>query len=102
MPSESDSLVKHIEDVLSSDDSDIVEAGFGSSEKEVATAVLTLVAIPSLTIPALFQVLRKNLYVALALVVLYVFCVFFIIQYKFHLILWVSERLKQCMNTSFA
>ncbi|GBN13111.1 hypothetical protein AVEN_257691-1 [Araneus ventricosus] len=60
MPSKSDSLVKHIEDVLSSDDSDIVEAGFGSSEKEVAKAVLTLVAIASLTIPALFQVFQQT------------------------------------------
>lgn len=98
---EANSVVNDIEVTLSLDDSDPAPETFGSSEKEVARAILILIGIPSIAIPTLFHALRKNIYIAFAIVFLHIVFVFAIIQYQFHIILWISEHIRKCMNTSF-
>lgn len=101
MTLDKDPGVARIEDILSLDDSDPVQEPFGTLEKQLAKTVLILVAVPVLAIPTLFQALGKSIYIALSLVFLYIFCLFFLIQYQFHYILWATERIQKCMNTNF-
>lgn len=83
-----------LEEILTADESDRVQEALGASERNVAQTVLVLASIPSLTIPVLFQLLRKNVYVGVLVLAACLTSFFFIIQYRLDWIIILTDRLK--------
>lgn len=94
----SSSLAHKIENALAKDDQDTVREVFGETEQRVASTVLLLASVPALSIPLLFQALRKSIYIAVILIASVLAIAWFVIQNRFDLIMLLSNRYKQLLN----
>lgn len=87
-------LASQLANVLTADDLDRVQEGVGDTEQQVAHSVLILASIPSLTIPFLFQLFKKNIYLGVVLVWACLIGFYFIIQHRLPWIITFGQRLK--------
>lgn len=84
----------YLEDILQQDQNDYSSLPFGASEQHVASTLLILATIPSIGIPSLSKIFKKNIQFSLFLSAAFIIGTYFVIQYRFNWIIYLTHQLR--------